>query len=349
MPPPKNTKKDALDRALLASTAGNSQAVHAALDAYVRAPRGNLDLNGRRGHLRTELELLAATGYPQLQRWFHRVPKKRNLLRKGGPLTTWTSGMYKAIQAIRRNPGATSDLDPREVAWAARDSAWLQTYMTRHALRAPALPQGAPQGPLYRGVRVTERELLDLANERTWSDRGFMSFTREKHYAVQFGDRQTGRKTAHLVLFRLRLADVARGTPWIWFVDFWQARRLFAAHYTLADWGRRGWAAHGDPEEAEVTLPPGTLHVRSIAASVKGTNATIGATDGREYDFTGLAPIVVDVAFTPAPEFAWKPRRKGTRESNDNILWNIFANEPVTRKRARQPSPSPQPSRMPRA
>ncbi len=82
-----------------------------------------------------------------------------------------------------------------------------------------------------------------------------------------------------------------------------------------------------NPQEAEVLLPPGTLHVKALH---------MGLRSGQ----------VADVTFTPTPEFAWKPRRKGTRESNDNILWNIFANAPVTRKRARSPSPN-QPSRKP--
>ncbi len=372
MPPPKSTptKRNALERAIDANMRGNLDAVHAALDQYVRAPRNSgqtaADQQNQIFNIR-RAEQLAAKGYPQLQRWFHRVPKKRNLVRDGGPLTAWTSPNYKLIQTVRRGPFRQLDTNNHEMVKARRNSAWLQTYMTRHALRAPALPTGAPRFPLYRGLRMTEGQLIRLLNERTWSDRGFMSFTRDEMYAAHFGGRSITNGTPYIVIFELQLADVARGTPWIWFVG---------DEEDMAGIDRADWHTHGSPEECEVTLPPGTLRVKSISVDIdaeddiaylkrKGKlrtrrNDDLFMTTRNEFNpvtkrlpkyfFSQLGSnvIVAEVAFTPAPEFAWKPPRKGTRESDDNILWNIFANDAVTRKRARQPSSSPQPSRKPR-
>ncbi len=327
-----SSKHNALERALEANSIGDFDAVHAALDTYVRAPRLTLNLNKKYGHItpRSSLERLAAQGYPQLQRWFHRVPKKRNLVRREGPLNTWTQHTYRGIQHVRRGPTMSYYPMPEQRARAQRNSAWLQTFMTRHALRAPATPAGAPRGPLYRGMRITDRELLGMVKERKWSDRGFMSFTRDKQHAVKFGSRQTGRRTTYMVLFKMRLGDVAAGTPWIWFVGDKELETFPV--YKSDFWDTREWQAHGVTEESEVTMPPGTLRIKYM-----NDESTVSDVD-----------FVAEVAFTPAPEFAWKPRRKGTRESNDNILWNIFANEPVTRKRARSPSSSPQPSRKAR-
>ncbi len=359
-PAPKaRTKKNALLSVINASSRSNLVDIHKHLDEYVKAPRAGLDLKlfTRYHHLYTSptayMEKLAAEGYPQLQRWFHRVPKKRNLVRN--TLGEWTTPAYKFIQTARRGPFREFDNTikinlEKKLAKGRRDAAWLARYMTHHALRAPALPRDAPRGPLYRGMRMTEAELLGMLNSGKWSDRGFMSFTRQSSYADAFGQRRTRNTAKYVVLFRLRLGDVQRGTPWIWYAG-WDIPNALKTIDHL-----EGWVIPEELEEQEVTFPPGTLRVLSVASRLgmetalrEWRNTGDLRTRVKPVTFVGMrADLVVDVAFEPAPEFKWKPRRKGTRESDENILWNIFANKPVvTRKRARSPSPN-QPSRKPR-
>lgn len=44
---------------------------------------------------------------------------------------------------------------------------------------------------------------------------------------------------------------------------------------------------------------------------------------------------LVCVTFAPDQEFAFKPRRKGTREEDGNVVWDVFANlnQGMTRRR----------------
>lgn len=300
--------------------ASNQPSRSAALDAFLRTPRARFDLLQHRGGGKIPLKFLEEMGasglYPQLNRWYHRVPKKRNIRRQGpaeGPLYRWTTSDYKHVQTALRghNEGAV----PSNIRKGARNAAWLRTYMTRHALRAPALPLRAPRGPLYRGMRLTDEQFARLLETMTWSDKGFMSFSRDDYHAIRFGTRMRD-GARHPVLFRLKLEDVARGTPWVWYTDDWEQIK-----------GHNGWNIADEASEHEVTLPPGTLTITRILGAVQAYEA--------------------DVTFTPAPEYAWKPRRKGTRESNTNILWNIFSDNAPTRKRARPPSSQP-PRRSPR-
>ncbi len=344
MPPPKpaRTKRNVLLDLLrqtetptysaLDAQPGTNARVNRALNEYVRAPRGSLNMDRRLGSssftLRFLLETLAEKEFPQLQRWYHRVPNKCDLRHPNGPLQAWAGCTFRDIQLLRRRGEQYVNYWKRTSV--SRNASWLQRYMTHHALRAPALPLKARHTPLFRGVVLTQAQQEQLAKDGRWSDRGFMSFTRRESSATTFG---LGSESGRLVVFRLKLSDVAPGTPWVWLVGT-EEREAFPA---IKQWGRRnGWEAIGLEDEHEVTLPPGTLRVK--AASNKSTTII-----HRRIPYT-----LLDVAFTPAPEFAWKPRRKGTRESNSNILWNIFANEPVTRKRARQPSQPVQPSRKPR-
>ena len=303
----------------------------AVLDAFLRAPRGAFDLytpkvGGWRENVVAPVNVLnnlAATGrFPQLDRWFRRVPQKRNLVHRGGPLSAWIAHTFRNIQDVRR--GTTTIVGKkkagaREMTKAARNSAWLQTYMTRHALRGPALPLRAPTGPLYRVVYLTPAQYSRLISRGEWHDKGFMAFSRDKPAG--------GISCSHniKVVFRLSLSDVTPGTPWIWFVGLQEKKRFPA----ITRWDDLGWSDLGLPGEHEVLLPPGTLRVNKLLDVKLTVNEDVcgNGNRGRPYKW-------VEVSFVPDPEFAWKPRRKGTRESNDNILWNIFARD----KRERAPN-----------
>ena len=301
----------------------------AAINAYLRAPRGTFDINARWPQAmftpRQHLERLAASGdFPQLSRWFHRVPKKRNLVRRTGPVPQWSTEVYRNIQQVRRTPNripATTNYTK-----ARRNSAWLERYMTRHALRAPALPLRAPRTPLFRGAMLTPAQLARLTSTGEWSDKGFMAFSRDQGHACFFGSRPG--RASHFVLFRLRLEDVARGTPWIWYTAEDDNRNNNDDR--LPDKPVDGWDLHLNPTEQEVLLPPGTLRVKRYRMHDQDSDEC-NLTNG----YASPLWFEVDASFVPEPQFAPKPRRKGTRESNDNTLWDIFAGDAVTRKRAR--------------
>ena len=320
----------------------------AALNAYRRAPRGSFDIDKVMetplGPItaRQYLEWIATSSdFPQLSRWFHRVPKKRNLRRRTGPVPQWSTEVYRHIQQVRRTPNSvpstTNYINARRnnipsmdnLAKARRNSAWLGRYMTHHALRAPALPLRAPRTRLYRGMTLTPAQLEQLKQTREWSDKGFMAFSRKLFHACTFGSRPG--RASHFVLFRLRQEDVARGTPWIWYTGMnWNLRD---DEDTLPSKPGGGWDLHLNPLEQEVLLPPGTLRVNSLHVR---THRWIGNCK-LDNDYKGSVWFDVDASYVPDPEFAPKPRRKGTRESGNNIPWDIFANDTAaaTRKRGR--------------
>lgn len=311
------------------------------INNFIKAPAGPIDMYKAYPCLGpisvapiTLLEKLAMEGRPQLQRWFHRQPKKRDLRNTArGPVARWTTGNYKRIQNLRRGAAVT---DPR----SQRDERWLQTYMTRHALRSPARPLRAPDTPLYRGVRLTDAQLKKLLTTGRHTDAGYMAFTRDSDHASSFGSRKTKWNADNFVFFELSLSDVARGTPWIWYAGKDSAQFFHSA----SDFQFAGWNIPTTLAESEVLLPPGTITVKSFK-SIETKNVTAFSPKRLERMFDRKNSVDyqvpssfswVHIAFTPAPEFAWKPPRKGTREENSNILWNVFA--PIKRNRSNAPA-----------
>lgn len=303
------------------------------------------------------LDRLGSAGWHTFQKRFHRVPKKREAKKA---LDTWTSSTYKFIQEhLRKGASYNAMKDVVRIGRpytnvnlsnALRNGRWLQTLMTKFALRAPSTPLRAPTTPLYRGVQLSAADVQKLLAGKHWPDKGFMSFTRNEDYAVSFGSRPTHWKHGEFVLFRLRPGDVARGTPWLWFVG--EAEQ--AMYPRIRRWSDLGWYDDGPAEESEVTLPPGHLTVKRAQRQTLMATRSFGR--GQENQNTSAGPrpvqaLVVDVSFTPAPEYAHKPRRKGVRESNDNILWNVFANQPAqgrTRARSQVAAPSAPPAKIAR-
>lgn len=364
--PRKNTPKQKALQALNKKVARSSTALTAAavskeLNAFRRSrgPSSGLDehyLLMTSLTPRMLLEELGALDAPQLRTWYHRHPKKRNLRHANvGPLVSWRQPNYKHIQGLRRNASyinamlakaskppqkrnsnsnwnenSNDDWDevdgnapPFSAAKTRRDDRWLALYMKLHALRAPAKPLRAPDGPLFRGVMLTDDQLKQLMSTKTWEDKGYMSFTRDHQHAMAFGSRKTRWQGRNFVMFRLPLRDVARGTPWIWFVGT-KEQKMWMQTDDPGAVPFMGWDVQGEPGESEVTLPPGTLHAH-------GTPRRIPSGAFSNFDFGAPHTAhVVDVTYAPSPEFAFKPRRKGTREENTDTLWNVFGN--VTRQ-----------------
>ena len=153
---------------------------------------------------------------------FARQPRKADLKNM---IAHWTTENYKNVQAVRRANGAIplTSRGSRAVMLQKLDSA-LATYMRQFTLRAPQLPPkvrnvttGSATPVLYRGARLTPPQYNALLMG-TYSDKGYMAFSRNPSYAVTFVSRSHTPNTV-LVLFRLSTARVQRGTPWIWYAS----------------------------------------------------------------------------------------------------------------------------------
>lgn len=168
-----------------------------------------------------------------------------------------------------------------------------------------------------------------------------MAFTRNGAHAADFGSRTTKWSGTHFVLFRLRLSDVARGTPWVWYAGEDQEKQVrgrecagkLTTSRVCIDALRRlhflGWeAAQEGGYEEETLLPPGTLTVKHVTRVDNAMRQALSATNKKLMPSNRKAVASVswiDVAFTPDARYAMQPRRKGTREANSNVLWNVFA------------------------
>lgn len=306
------------------------------------------------------LDIAVLWADPELQRWLFGTPKKRTVRDPTtGVISKWTTSRYKNIQRIER--GVSKQIDVRNVASPSakvagqsagvlRNVHALQTYMTRYALRAPTRPQRAPDGPLYRGVMLTEPQLKALVRRGQHTDRGFMAFTRDGAHAANFGSRTTQWGGRHFVMFRLRLGDVARGTPWIWYASEEEERQVrgqecnqLATNKRCVEALRRlhflGWeaASHGGGEQ-ETLLPPGTLTIKKVTRIDNGMRQKMSLNEKQLVPLPTRANTVswIDVTYTPDARYAMKPRRKGTREHDSNILWDVFA--PIKRNRTNIPA-----------
>lgn len=302
------------------------------------------------------LDIVMMWAGPDLRRWLlASTPKKRNLRAPvTGATGKWTTSRYKNIQNVeRRNLKAATlvtgdgETDRSGVFYDARG---LRRYMTAHALRAPARPLRAPDSPLYRGVMLTKLQLKTLTTLSRHTDRGFMAFTRDGEHAADFGSRSTQWGGPHFVLFRLHLADVARGTPWIWYAGPDEERQAIGSLACDDPWACpkaverlhfQGWdvAAHGGGEQ-ETLLPPGTLTVKRVTRIDNAAFKKLSASEQVLVPPGGRPATTVtwvDVAYTPDARYAMRPRRKGTFDNNANILWEGFAPQ-LKRDRSNAPS-----------
>lgn len=296
-------KLSALNRLiyLLQTDGPDANKVRAALQAYRTAP-GRAP--PRTFHIReymTVKEVLDEATFVAHKKAFARFPKKRNLVNRSGPLAEWVTGSWMQTQNARRS--GTSPIPT-----VARIDQGLQTFMRRHALRAPDTPVGASRMPLHRIISLTRAQYDSMFSSRELRDNGYQAFSRnlqwlQDEWGPGLVKQFSGERGRQIVLLRLRLTDVQEGTPWVWYPGLGEPGER-------RNWLARGWAPLQIPRQDETLLPPGTLRVLGVEREGK--------------------MAVVDVAFSPAPDFI----RRG---------------QPNTRSLApqRQPTPQRQPNARP--
>ena len=177
---------------------------------------------------------------------------------------SWRVG-YKDIQALKRRtrhvtrsvskgvrsmPVRSAQTRPMHTQ-TVDSNASIARYFRAHARRAPGRPARQRHVTvLYRGTDLTAAQLKSLLGKGFHDELGYSSFSTVKNVAMGF--RRAGG------VFRLRLSDIERGTPYIWFTDPHDKRG--------------GNAVTEHPGESEVLLPPGRF---SLAARGSLAGATI--------------------------------------------------------------------------
>lgn len=208
-------------------------------------------------------------------------------------LTTWTSGMYRDVQNMRRT-GSIQSVNPwdnglirpdalrRKAARQVNER--IATYLQRRALRAPITPRDL-QVPrvLMRGIHGPLAAALK--KQRFLVDDGYIAFTRFASTASQFALRDGIVSRFALrdgIVLILRVSDVPQGTPWLWFEgmkenEFGQFYgQLYGGREDRSTRRRRFGDRQSDTassmiEEGEVLLPPGRL---ILAKRVTGQQKT---------------------------------------------------------------------------
>ena len=255
---------------------------------------------------------IKAREHQQLLRWarervaqakgkaFARIPKKRQLR---ASLTGWTTETYGAVQEGRRGNTPLAN-KARKVDYA------LARHMQFTALRAPQMPPkvrdietGSSTPNLYRGFSVTTAEFQAMVQRSYVQDKGYLAFTRRKGYAISFGARKD---KDVLVVVRLNVRRVARGTPWVWFAGVPETHTVrdvevrkrsqpfntdvmnYNLRFTKADLSRNKTFDVGYPMENEVLLPPGYLLINKMQ-TVKLDFPLVTPTGGRFTSYVLIA------------------------------------------------------------
>lgn len=135
-------------------------------------------------------------------------------------LTSWTTAMYRDVQAHRR-AGTRPDVKTE----TERIDRYLAQHMRNSALRTPEMPPGTESPPryLYRGVCDT----ASLFSKRYFREPGFISFSRDKMVADRFAKQLKMTEYSFFpirkcpasrdYILRLSVRDLVPGIPWIWF------------------------------------------------------------------------------------------------------------------------------------
>lgn len=143
---------------------------------------------------------------------------------------------FRRIQNARRNTQYRPDLVPNNV----RVNRYLAQYMRDITYRAPDRPREFTHvTSIYRGLSGVAASTL--LRSRRLHDPGWISFSRSRDTAHEYA---TQNGNAPSVVLELRVLEVTRGTPWIWFSSSGINSRTIKPVYE---------------NEEEVLLPPGTL------------------------------------------------------------------------------------------
>ena len=232
---------------------------------------------------------------------WERAPKKKDITRH---MAAWQNSGFIHVAEARR---FGKNLGKLEVQMNHALVSHMKT-----SLRAPTLPVKATTKTLWRGMVVTPETYNTIKTSKIWHDKSFMAFSRNRGIAESLANPTSVRqrydpseyhrlegKTVG-ILWKLEVADVQRGTPWIWYgdIDTTRGARVMGLgsdgfkfkpvqqHKMI----NKTWAPSQGilGEQEETLLPPGTLHVIGKPLKTK----------------TGLRSIkvyVIRVKFVPDP------------------------------------------------
>lgn len=175
---------------------------------------------------------------------FNKYPDKKALRKY---VERWGIGS-NFIELMEWKRGGIMDQAPKHVL---QFDAAMAMYFRQHALRAPQMPPkmrdpdtGGELLTLYRGVTFDSSIVNRLLRHGHFAD-DYFAFSRSRKTA--FGYASFNARPGHeIMLFRLRLTDVPRGTPWVWFTGD-------------RDLAKNAAVVRGQPRNNEVLLPKGDL------------------------------------------------------------------------------------------
>ena len=169
-------------------------------------------------------------------------------------LSNWTSMQYREIQNAHRGvAGAALSGE------ASLTNASLARHMRNYGPRAPDIIPGIHRPThLFRGMHgpIAAAVALD-GGLRKWT--GYLAFSRDYNISKKFGKKSPDNAVTNVdrmghVLFRLKLDDVPRGTPWVWYLT---------GGTNEAEMRRKRDTAKAGLPEHEVLFPPGRLDFKS--------------------------------------------------------------------------------------
>jgi hypothetical protein len=246
-------------------------------------------------------------------------------------LTNWTSMSYRNIQNAHRE-GRSLTGNP------AVTNVSIAKYMKNYAPRAPDIIPGMHRPTyIYRGMHgpMATVAIMDRGLSK-W--KGYLAFSRNESISMKFGKKSPDNAVTNVdkmghVLFRLKLDDVPRGTPWIWYIE---------QNTNNAEMRRkRNTAKSGLPEE-EVLMPPGRLEFKSqqdrdiargiqegIGAAMRGNTQSFIEREGRFMYFENLPSYsnskVEQIAKAMTISLFNEPNKKNVRiDEEDSRLQRIL-------------------------
>lgn len=185
----------------------------------------------------------------------------------------WTTDSYKAVCDYMRGTTASSSMRLKQLMTA------LDAYMKHSALVVPTVPRAlsfVSPVVLWRGVQLSPiMQAVPKVGQTMTSNAGcYTAFSIDRRIAQTFASGGHSRGGVEGFLFRLRSDRIARGTPWIWFMEN-------ETHGLPPRW--KNALSSTFNKEKEVLLPPGYFKVLAVSNAAK-------------------LPIV-DIAFVPRPRY----------------------------------------------
>jgi hypothetical protein len=218
---------------------------------------------------RLRLQNLHSILYSRGARASKRKLTRRHKTTQKKHISQWTTSLYQPVQNARyKQPYAVSGpVLPQKMQMRSIElNRHIANVFRNTAIRAPVVPIKYTYTKfLYRGVHGPLAEHLIAHGE--FESRGYIAFSRSKKIADRFAT--TGPPPG--IVIRLRISDIPRGTPWIWFNhpsngptkpatkslrNITEKER--GIEYTTRRETRNTYPSTFSVEE-EVLLPPGTI------------------------------------------------------------------------------------------